>query len=842
MKSLGSLLAIYFRHARGHPWRTLLTVVGIAVGVAMVFVVQVASRSVGDAFDEVRQGIGGSANYELESLGPRGMPAATVRRVDRVGGTTVAPVLDMRATVAFNGRSMPVLFAGGDSRMYRISSNFVRKLRLRPAPGAYLPEPIASKLNVKPGQIVTVRVRGRAIPMPVAAILMESTLGSIVHRQLVATSLPFAQAVTGLGRRISRIFVSVSAAADNPRTLGAIARAGGPGTRVLSARDTDRLLDNADRPGRQSLRLLGAITLLIGLVLAFNAMLVAAVERRRQFAQLRVIGASDATLVLSMVVEALVIGLAASLVGVAVGYALSNPVLRGTSPTHAAAFQIEIGPSVTAGMVGISVAAGIATALLATIVPARTLMRVSGDYAAKSEARITQQPDDIKPPFSTLVAGLVLVAGSVAALIDRPQHGVIGAFTFTLGMALLVPHLVGPLVAAGERLADRLGGAVFSLSMAELAVSPRRTAALAAICAWSVAAVVTAAGINRSLDRELRQGATDLVQAADIWVLDSGRNNEYVTRPFNRSVMDRVERVPEVAGTRPVRAAFLDWGERRLWAIGWPLGATKPIAESQLVDGTMDAVRRRFREGGWATLSWTVARNKGIRIGERFAMPTPSGVRHYRLAATITDYGWPSGAVVMGGPDFRRAWRMGDLTAIQADLNDGVSPADGRRAVDAALGNTPALSVKTAAQVERQAHDLARKSLGRVALISNVLLVGALFGVITAMLTALAYRIPRVASLRAIGMTTGQTYGALFAEVGALLLVGSVIGLAFGLPLQAVLGRWYSATTGQPVHFAVEAAQLAKVVIAALAASLLGAIVATRLLLGSTSGRSLSPE
>src|SRR5580692_714866 len=180
------LLYFYGRRLRTRPVQELLAGVGIAIGVALVFAVQVANTSITDASSAIVRGIAGSATLQLRSRDANGFDAGLLRQVRQLPGVTLsAPILDESASlVGRNGRRVAIDLASAAPSLLTLGGNITRSISLRDlsTPGVILPSATADALGLPsqaPGAHVWLQVRGRVSSVAVIAVLGSETLGGL---------------------------------------------------------------------------------------------------------------------------------------------------------------------------------------------------------------------------------------------------------------------------------------------------------------------------------------------------------------------------------------------------------------------------------------------------------------------------------------------------------------------------------------------------------------------------------------------------------------------------------------------------------------------------------------
>ena len=258
---------------------------------------------------------------------------------------------------------------------------------------------------------------------------------------------------------------------------------------------------------------------------------------------------------------------------------------------------------------------------------------------------------------------------------------------------------------------------------------------------------------------------------------------------------------PGVRAVRTYQGSFFDYDQRRVWAIGRPAGDRIIIPAGQVVAGNADAAIRRIRAGGWAAVSEAVVKDQGLHIGESFTLPTPSGSTRLRLAAQMTNVGWPPGTIIMNQRDYERGWLTSDPTAIEVDLSSGTSPAEGAAIVRRTLPAGTPLTVQTAQQRWDVLRKNARQGLNRLTQISQLVLIGAVAATALAMSAMILQRRASLAELRVQGLSFWQIWASLLAETAFLVGFGCAVGAGFGLGGQYLLTRWLKLATGFPADY-----------------------------------------
>jgi putative ABC transport system permease protein len=805
---LRTLLLFYKRHLRVQPLRELMAIVGIAAGVALLFAVQVAHHSVTGSFEEISHGVAGRATLELASRGPEGFSQHISEEVEHMPDVKAAAPIFEQPIVAVGPKGRRALTLVGATEQIiplggRLSLQFQRTGETSHSGLLLLTEPTAEAIGARPGSEVTILAGAGTHHLALDAAVPSDKLGAIAESPIAAAPLPIVQILAGLPGRVTRILIQAQ-----PGREGALRRelTDRFGAR-LNARPINteaKLLGNAAGPEKQVTLLFSAISLVAGIILAYNALLLASDERRRFIVSLIEIGTPDSMIVTSLAFDALILGLVGSLLGLIAGDLISLIAYRAVPGYIAAAFAVGgqriIGPQT----ILIALGGGLLAAFAAAALPALVILRAGAASEPEAVGRTLSLARRLRLSDTvTFAGGALLVCVSVATAALKPATTVVALVGIVAGLVICLPMVTRYLLRLARTVSRRTGDPAAILSVAELRGSPTRSVALLATGTIAAFLMVLIGGSVADVQQAARRGAGDLLSSASLWIKPGGPENVYTTEPFDYSeTQSRLDRLGLVSSVLPWRDSFLDIKGRRVWVLGVPPQIPAQIAASQLVEGSPSTADRHIREGGWAAISQPIAREDHLRLGERFTLPTPAGYASLRLAATIANYGWLPGAIVMNANDHARLWGSDTATQLSVTLKPGVSIEQGKIAVQSALPGGSALTVETDGERRAEVSAVLGSTLSRLNDTTIVVLIATIASVIALMVAAIWQRRGRLNSLMSIGMSTGQFARLVSYESGSVLLSGCVIGTAAGLVGQYLIDGWLHQTTGASVQYA----------------------------------------
>jgi putative ABC transport system permease protein len=526
---------------------------------------------------------------------------------------------------------------------------------------------------------------------------------------------------------------------------------------------------------RNFLLVFAAIALFVGSFIIFNAFRVTVAQRTRQLGLLRAVGASGGQVVRTVMTEALIIGLVASVIGVIAGLGLALLMRAGFNLVGASlpatALQVET-RSIVAGLL-----VGLLVTLSAALAPALRASRVSPMAAMQNAPAGDARRSRAIVSTVLAVGGAALVLIGLFSSIDvAARLGLIGlgAMLLFVGAAMLTRYLVAPLARvigapmAKMGLAGRLGR--------ENAIrNPARTAQTAAALTIGVALVAGVTIFGSSLSATFL-GTLDTRVRADLVVLSSSQ------APFSSTAATALTATPELSAVSAWRdGEFKDAGQETRG-----VSALDPDGLSELYDPAVSAgaMSDLARPGTIAVHEDYASENDlepGSTMTVRFAR---TGIVPLRVAAVFGDDTFSEFFISLD--EFERNFTTQQDVVILARAAEGLSPEDAKAAAEAALADFPNLDVRTKAEYKEffagQIDGLLR--VFYVLLAMAVLI--AIFGIVLTLALSVFERTREIGLLRAVGLSRASVRAMIRWEAVIVSLIGALVGLALGVFLGAV--------------------------------------------------------
>lgn len=802
---LSTIFYLYRVRLRVRLVQELLAVVGIAVGVALLFASQVANTSLSGSVTRLANELVGTARLQLIARDSHGFSERLLADVQRLPGVQVAvPVLERSVNVVGPSGAQTVDLIGVSTSFLQLKSHLLARVsggQLSRQYGLALPAPTAERIGVKALQPLTVQIGARNVRTVLAIELNVGDIGPGVASPIAVLPLAAAQRLTRMVGEVNRVIVEPTPGRDGVVRAG-LQRIAAGRLNVRPANFDAAVFHQAEGPSVQSTELFSAISALVGFLFAFNAMLLTVPQRRNLITDLRLDGYTPAEILEVMLFDVFVLGVVGTLAGLALGDLLSRSLLQAQPGYLSLAFPVGSQHIVSWQSVAIAAAGGLLAAIVGVIVPLRG--EISGHSSLGSHRR--RAPRRAMSVIA-LAGGLACTALTTAILlrgITSVGIAVLAFTSLTLALLLILPVVFGGAIVVIDRLQRPMMGVSSRIALIELLSSTTRSRSLAISATGAIAVFGSVAieGAQGNLRDGLMRSAADLSLGTDLWVSPSGGATTLATTPFEDRYGGALAHLPGVSTVSAYRGGFLDIGTRRVLVLAPPKTDARLVSASQIVAGDPALARARLQQNGWVTMSQALVNEHNLHVGDAFTLAAPRPTR-FRVAAITTNFGWSPGAIVMNAEDYARAWSSRDLSAYQLTLEPGVPVAAGMEEARSVLWQDTALVVQSAARHEQNEIAGQRQGLARLTDIAALVLIAAALAMAAAMGAMIWQRRPRLAGMKVDGFGQGELWGALLWESALLLGTGCSVGAIFGLYGQLVLSHALVSVTGFPVVYSI---------------------------------------
>jgi len=609
---------------------------------------------------------------------------------------------------------------------------------------------------------------------------------SFLGGNILILDLPNAAAFFGMKEnQVHRIDITLEATADHDKVRKELEKVLKNPAWLKTPEEQNQSLQSAMSGMQIAFSLNGVAALVVGMFLMYNALAVTVAERRHEIGILRSVGATRGQVHRLLAAEAGLLGLIGSLLGLPLGWWLAT---LGLGPlqgiveenfTKIQAHSVELDPVLLIA----AVIVGVATAILAGLIPAMQATRENPAEAVRTVAKATT----LRHLTAQLITSVTMILAGALCILLR---GIIPYRFGTYGGLMLV--LVGALVASPfiaavfARLFQPLARACLSiewrLAADNLVRSPGRTGLVIGALAAGVSLVVLTAGTIRSNRLALRDWVRDNF-AADLKILAGGPVS--AGQDMDESIGAELRQLPEVEAVLPTHRIKPVWENTNIIVV-LSVNAGQEHAMTARRFGqtaTCKLMKQLSEQPGTVIVSENFAALNHVRTGDAITAPGHETDK-LRVIGQVIDYSWNHGVLIMNHDDFKKYWPDAKVCQFDVYLKDGVDVRRGKEIVNKRIGAQTLVMT----QPELQHHIKERiERLYSIAFAQQVVVIlVAVLGVVMALLISVLQRRRELGLLRAIGAWRGQVIYSVLAEACLMGIIGTTIGLLVGIPVQ-----WY---------------------------------------------------
>jgi putative ABC transport system permease protein len=776
-----------------HKLRLVLTAVAIVLGVTFISGTFVLTDTLHNTFNtlfghvyqnidfEVRGTAAFNNNSAGGGTGRKPIPESIVTTVRKVPGVSYAEgsVTGYAQFVAPDGKAVstggaPTLGLSFDPNPQLSALHIAQGSAPTASNDVVMDEGTAQKYHFKVGDRVRVLLAGPPQTFTVTGLVKFGTANNLAGATIAAFNLPTAQRLFDESGHYDAIDVLAAPGADKATVQKAIARTLPAGVEVVTgqtvANEQTNDINQALSFFSTALLVFAFISLFVGGFTIFNTFSIIVGQRTRELALLRIVGASRRQVFRSVLLEAAILGLVASLIGLGLGVLAAlglEALLKGfgiTLPSGPLVFETRTVVAAIVVGLGVTVISAISPARRAVrIPPVAALVDYRGEEGESSRRRIV---------IGTVIAVLGIAALALGLTKPAIQLVGVGAVAIFIGIGMLAPTVARPMASVIGRPIARAFRISGKLGRENSMRSPRRTAQTASALMVGLALVSTITVFGASLAQSATSSVDKAVSAQYIVT-----NSSSGAQAISNSVPAAAARVPGVATVSTVYSGDFEFRNSVS-----SLTAISPVHLADTIILRMTAgTGAPALSSGKLLIDTTTATSDHLSVGSVVAVKfAQTGVSTMRVGGIFKPNAL-LGSFLVGDGFFLAHYDTPLPVAVLVSTKSGTP--DITKAVTSALKPYPTLQVQTRAQFEKAQEQQVNQLLGLVYALLALAVVIALIGIVNTLMLSVFERTHEIGLLRAVGMKRRQIRAMIRGEAVILSLFGAIIGIVIGTAL-----------------------------------------------------------
>ncbi|MGE5679880.1 MAG: FtsX-like permease family protein [Bacillota bacterium] len=786
-----------FHYIRKHPLQIALSLLGIALGVAVVVAIDLANSSSSRAFEISMESIAGKATHHITGSADV-MPESlyTFLKINKKADP-VAPVIESDVkTVRHPQRIFTLIgidpFAEKPFRSYlsdidsRINTGVAAFLTNNSA--VMISSVTAREMGLKENDTLTIWFAGKYKKIKILGLVSPQDEHSRqVLSNLMICDISTAQEILNLPGKLSRIDLIIPENNQGQKKLSSIARSLPDGLSINRSETRTQIAADMVKAFDINLTALSLLALIVGMFLTYNTMTFSVVRRRKYIGLLRSIGVTRNEIFRIFLFEALILAVAGTILGLLAGVLLAKAILQIVTRTiNDLYFSVsvrELNISLLSILKGLFI--GIGATLIAALKPSYEASSVPAGIAlSRSEQEIKLRRKIPRLSFMGLVS---LITGVVILLL--PGKSIIlsyaGIMPVIMGFSLLTPLMIVILMKVIKYLASKIFGITGKIASMSIVTQISRTAIAVAALSIAVSATV---GIGTMIN-SFRQTVVKWLEGnlkADVFISSPGLVLRQTDSPLDSALVARILRLPEVKDFNFYKDVTRNSGNGQPAVIALKIGE-RSYKDFKLKQGDPKKVWPEFQNSNSAIVTEPYAYKHNTNIGDMISIATDKGLKNFRVTGIYYDYSSDLGYVVISYNMYKRYWNDNSVSGLSLFLKDRVNKDSLITAIQTMAPSGQQILVRSNTKLMNASIEV----FDRTFLITNVLqilaIIVAFIGVLSALMALQFERSREFAILRANGLTPRQLWKLLILQTGLMGVISGILALPLGNILAWIL-------------------------------------------------------
>jgi len=832
MHSLRNLIFLAWRNLSSRKIRSLLTTLGVLLGVSVIVAIQVTNQSTIDSLRQVFDRAAGSASLLVvpstqtegsanpnpqnqsanltASTSPYSLKASLLPTIKSVEGVSIAaPSIQARTLLADEVQNWKIsiningVAAGNFFLLYGIDPTLDPQVRVYeltqgslPNPDRYeivVPQKFAEDKHLRLGNTLLLLSPNGMMKLKICGLLDDQGVALINNGVVGFAPLKIVQDQFGYQDKFDEIAITVpKQISDRPAQLAQLKkllqqRIGNQGD-VVYPETRGEVVGQMLATYQLGLSLFAIIAIFVGAYLVYNTFSMTVTERMRDIGMLRAIGMNRKQIYIIVLLEALIIAVIGSTIGIPLGLFLSKGLIRMTNTVVA---PNNTGVTVSWLTFMEALAVGVGVALLAALQPAWKAAKISPIDALRVRAKVDQKTRPI-----TWISGLMMIGIGFTLIyaITWPESWVfsIGSITVLLifsGATLTIVWALQYLQIPTRAIARRFYGNEGDIGSANIQRSPSRSALTVASLMVALTMIISITSVSNSFKKDM-----------STWI-DSALGGDLYVRSaitLRESFGNQLKSIPGVAIVTPTRILTVRADPQslptRTQQNEFYFNAIDPetfrkIADLQFVSnqGNAEDNWARFRRGNSIFISNVMADRYQLKQGDELVLFTHRGKHAFTIAGVVLDFTGQRGVIYGTFQDLHNYFAEQGVDRFTIKVAEGYSVEQVAHAIEDRYQKRNHISLQTTQDFKQSILDLVERSFNLFDVLGLIGVVIGGLGVINTMTMNVIERQREIGGLRSMGMMRQQVLRMVLAEALSYGVMGGIYGLSFGFLIAKVM-------------------------------------------------------
>ncbi|WP_421775439.1 FtsX-like permease family protein [Gracilimonas sp.] len=774
-----------------HPWHFALSILGVALGVAVVVSIDLSNSSAEKAFELSTAAVTGKATHQIRGAA-EDLPDETYRDIRiKAGLRKSAPVVEGYAQVEGMNRTFQVLgvdpIAEAPFRDYASQQAGIELSDFISGDNTGLvAQSVADQLNAEVGNSIRVTVGGRPFSIQLIGLIeAEDDRSQQALESLLVVDVNTAQRLFNMEGSLTRIDLILSQ--DSEEALKKRIQSVLPeGASIVRSESRTETVEQMTRAFEFNLQALSMLALLVGMFLIYNTMTFSVVQRRPLIGRLRALGVTKSEILTTVLKEALLIGFLGTTVGMVAGIFLAQVLVKLVTQSINDLYFVLSVQELSIGL--FPLAKGIVLGIGATLIAAFWPAREASEAEVSTVLRRSSNESKISSRISPIaLLGLMIGAGGGLILLI-PEGGIAAGYSSLLfmivGFSLFVPLIIVGLAKLLRPIFGALSGLIGKMAVRGVVTELSRTSVAIAALVVAVAATV---GVGVMVD-SFRTTVVSWLEAqlqADVYVQPPSSVSRKADATLEPELVDLLRQTEGVEDAGTVRSVEVrtNNGTDNLVAIN----QGPKVEQAYQLKSKADDFWQQFTEENIVMVSEVYAYRNGVSLGDTLIIETDIGDQNLTIQAINFDYASDIGTITISRDVYNQFFDDDAISGLALYAESGVEV---ETLVERLRENSAGMQevfIRSNKGLREASIEIFDRTFTVTVVLRMLAILVAFIGVLSALMALQLERSRELAVLRANGMTPGQLWNYVVTQTGVMGIMAGLLSVPLGILMAYVL-------------------------------------------------------
>jgi putative ABC transport system permease protein len=787
---------ITLRHLRYHKGRTVLSIIGIALGVGVFVSIQIAIHTAIESFNATVDYVSGKANLQVTSFG-RGFSEDVYLKVKKVPGVKAATPVIQYVSKIDEPIGEPLYLLGIDVfsdqpfREYQFyEPNDEGLLFLKEPHSISITEKLANRHGLKKGDKIPLIVGSKKVTLTITNLLKMEGPAKSLEGNFGLIDIASAQEVLERVGLIDRIDLMADKSISIETIERELKKVIPPGVEVRRSDTRSGQIEKMVSAFHLNLTALSFISLIVGMFLIYNAISISVIQRRREIGILRSIGLTRPQTLSLFICEGACIGCLGSLVGIGMGIGLAKVMLYLVSRTITALYilvkaeHLLISPSVLMEGFGM----GVLASVLSSIGPAKEASKI----APKEALALGTLETKIKIRFGyfSFIGISLLILSFIFALqkpiYHRPIFGFLAALLILIGVSFLIPsattllnRLLAPLLRLLFGFEGKLASRYIHDSMTRTVIT---IAALMTALSMLISISIMILSFRKTVDLWVEQSIN-----GDVFIFPGSYSITGYSALLPLEVSRALPFLPGVKAVDSFRALEVEYQGQPAIIASVDGEVFLNMKVIRFTRGDPQAILKQFAAGQAILVTESFSLRHQVKEGDRIRLNTPQGQKEFFISGVFYDYSSDWGMVLLEKKLFQSLWSDETLHSAGIYLKEGVSQEAFKEILRERYSKPYRLFVVSHRELRKEVLKIFDQTFAITYALEFIAIIVAVLGIINSLNALIIERQRDIGIIRAVGAFRRQIEKTTLIEAGMIGFFSHILGLFCGFLLSILL-------------------------------------------------------